>query len=363
MNKLNDGSAFCAHCGKSTEDKSCPHHLLPGTVLNNRYLVGNSIGEGGFGITYIGRDLKLDMRIAVKEFYPAGFANRFNTYSNNVNINYKNGGEYFKSGVERFLQEAKSIAKFNNESSIVDVRDYFEENGTAYIIMEYLEGENLSEKLERDGTFEPEEIFKMFLPIMKTLEKMHRENIIHRDITPQNIRVMPDGSFKLIDFGSARYYDGVDKRTLSVQLKPGYAPIEQYNKNGNQGPWTDVYGLCATIYKCITGKTPVASIERALNDTLKSPSSLGIDISNQLENVLMYGLAVDSDDRCQSMNELIRMTDYYIDSEQISFSDNNFDKSNNQNKHVNDSEQFKTKYADRTYGDTNMYKNAYLQTL
>ena len=234
MNKLNDGSAFCAHCGKSTEDKSCPHHLLPGTVLNNRYLVGNSIGEGGFGITYIGRDLKLDMRIAVKEFYPSGFANRNNTVSNEVTMNYQNEGEYFKTGVENFLREAKSIAKFNNESSIVDVRDFFEENGTAYIIMEYLEGENLSEKLKRDGKYEPEQIFRLFLPMITTLDKMHRENIIHRDITPENVRILPNGTLKLMDFGSARYYTGMEKKTMSVQFKPGYAPLEQYNKKATK---------------------------------------------------------------------------------------------------------------------------------
>ena len=394
MKEIDDNSIYCPFCHATVKDNCAPHHLKPGTVLNNRYLVGNSIGEGGFGITYIGRDLKLDMRIAVKEFYPAGFANRFNTYSNNVNINYKNGGEYFKSGVERFLQEAKSIAKFNNESSIVDVRDYFEENDTAYIIMEYLEGENLSEKLERDGTFNPDEIFKLFLPIMHTLEKMHRENIIHRDITPQNIRVMPDGSFKLIDFGSARYYDGVDKRTLSVQLKPGYAPIEQYNKNGNQGPWTDVYGLCATIYKCITGKTPLDSLERIQNDTLQKPSSLGVNISASLENVLMSGLEVDAGKRCKNMDKLISNTELALSDEIISLESQNFsetyediysnwvasdnhshtdsDKINNNSANESDKfriadtdyrkraadDEYKTMPANRAYGDTQMYKDA-----
>lgn len=304
MNKVNDGSAFCAYCGKSTEDKSCPHHLMPGTVLHDQYKVGYSIGEGGFGITYVGLDMSLDMKVAIKEFFPAGYANRNNTYSNDVTINYRNGGEYFKTGVEHFLDEAKRIAKFNNESSIVDVRAFFEENGTAYIIMEYLEGENLSEKLKRDGNYAPNDIFSMFLPMMGTLEKMHRERIIHRDITPDNIYLLPDGTLKLIDFGSARYYAGMDKRTMSVQFKRGYAPIEQYNQNGNQGPWTDVYGLCATIYKCITGHTPIDSLERSMDDKLKRPSELGVKISIPLEDVLMSGLAVFPEARCQNMNEL-----------------------------------------------------------
>ena len=252
MNEIMDGSRHCSFCGKSTEPHVHPHHLKPGTILHNQYLVGNSIGEGGFGITYVGKDLSLDMKIAIKEYYPSGYANRNNTVSNKVTLNYQNEGEYFQNGVEHFLREAKSIAKFHNEIGIVDVRAFFEENDTAYIIMEYLEGENLSDKIRSGEKFEASEIFKLFLPMMNTLDKMHRENIIHRDITPENVRILPDGTLILMDFGSARYYSGMEKKTMSVQFKPGYAPFEQYNKNGNQGPWTDVYGLCATIYKCIT---------------------------------------------------------------------------------------------------------------
>ena len=359
MNKVNDGSAFCNYCGKSTEDKSCAHHLLPGTVLHNQYKVGYSIGEGGFGITYVGLDMSLDMKVAIKEFFPAGYANRNNTVSNKVTLNYKNEGEYFQNGVEHFLREAKSIAKFNDESSIVDVRAFFEENGTAYIIMEYLEGENLSEKLKRDGNYAPNEIFRMFLPMMGTLEKMHRERIIHRDITPDNIFLLPDGTLKLIDFGSARYFEGMDKKTMSVQFKRGYAPFEQYNQNGNQGPWTDVYGLCATIYKCITGVTPVDSLERSQKVSLELPSSLGAKISEPLEKVLMYGMAIYPENRCPDMRELKSITEEALGNETPSFT-----KSGANVIPVGvvstkaDDEKYQTVFADRTYGDTNMYSNA-----
>ena len=351
---INDGSEFCFNCGKPVNSNRPPHHLKPGTILHNQYLVGNSIGEGGFGITYVGLDLSLDMKIAIKEFYPSGYANRNNAHSNNVTLNYQSEGEYFKSGVENFLREARSIAKFNNESSIVDVRAFFEENGTAYIIMEYLDGENLSDKIKRDGKFKSQEIFKLFLPMMGTLEKLHNENIIHRDISPENIRCMPDNTLKLMDFGSARYYAGMDKKTMSVQYKPGYAPFEQYNKNGNQGPWTDVYGLCATIYKCITGVTPVDSLERCQNDTLKKPSELGADITPSLEQVLMYGLGVYPENRCKSMSELADITRKAL---------------NNSNAVINSGavaagvvygtqiadDQNKTMYADKTYGDREMF--------
>ena len=348
MKEIKDGSNVCCYCSSSTQPSYCPHHLKPGTVLNNRYLVGNAIGEGGFGITYIGRDTKLEYKIAIKEFYPSGFANRNNTVSNEVTLNYQNEGEYFKTGVDNFLREAKSIAKFNNESSIVDVRDFFEENGTAYIIMEYLEGENLSEKLKRDGKFEAEDIFTMFLPMMNTLDKMHRENIIHRDISPDNIRVKLNGELMLMDFGSARYYTGMEKKTMSVQFKPGYAPFEQYNKNGNQGPWTDVYGLCATIYKCVTGVTPVDALERVQTDTLKKPSELGVQISEPLENIIMYGMAVYPENRCSSMRKLKTMTEQALGGKKTIFirQNNSVTADNN-----------RTMLADRTYGDTSMFNS------
>lgn len=348
MKEIDDNSIYCPFCNATVKDNCAPHHLKPGTVLNNRYLVGNSIGEGGFGITYIGRDTKLECKIAIKEFYPSGFANRNNTVSNEVTLNYQNEGEYFRSGVEHFLQEAKSIAKFNNESSIVDVRDFFEENGTAYIIMEYLEGENLSEKLKRDGKFEAEEIFTMFLPMMNTLDKMHRENIIHRDISPENIRVKLNGELMLMDFGSARYYTGMKKKTMSVQFKPGYAPFEQYNKNGNQGPWTDVYGLCATIYKCVTGITPVDALERVQTDTLKKPSELGAHIPEPLENIIMYGMAVYPENRCWSMRQLKTMTEQALEGKKTIYI-------RQKNSVVADNN--RTMLADRTYGDTSMFNS------
>lgn len=361
MKEIKDGSKFCYYCGKSTQSDVQPNLLKPGTILHNQYLVGNVIGEGGFGITYVGLDLSLDMKIAIKEFYPAGFANRNNTVSNSVTLNYENEGEYFRTGVERFLREAKSIAKFHNEKGIVDVRAFFEENDTAYIIMEYLEGENLSQKLKRDGKFEAEDIFTMFLPMMNTLDKMHQENIIHRDITPDNVRILPDNTLMLMDFGSARYYTGMEKKTMSVQFKPGYAPIEQYNPNGNQGPWTDVYGLCATIYKCVTGVTPDDALERGQNDSLKKPSELGIHIPESLENIIMYGMAIRPENRCQSMSELLKITADAINSKNASavkapsaaapsvaapaaaaviYNSNAAD------------DEYKTMYADRTYGDS-----------
>lgn len=315
MTKLEEGAQRCSHCGQSTDVQVVPHHLRQGTILNNKYLVGDAIGEGGFGITYVGFDLNLELKIAIKEFYPNGYANRNNTLGNNVTLNYQHEGEYFKNGKEQFLREAQNIAKFSKEDGVVDVRDYFTENNTAYIIMEYLEGDTLAAHLKKNGRMDATDVFRLMLPVMRSLDKMHNTGIIHRDISPDNIMFTEDHSVRLMDFGSARYFTESEKKTMSVMLKPGYAPYEQYSSKGDQGPWTDVYGLCATMYKCITGNTPVDSLLRCKADTLKKPSQTGIRIPPALEAVLMYGLAVFPEQRCRSMKELIGYTEKALSSE------------------------------------------------
>ena len=302
MNQIPD-NGFCPRCGAVTQPERIAHHIVPGTVLNNKYIVGNSLGEGGFGITYIGRDLNLDVRVAIKEYYPVGFASRNNTLNNDITPSSEKQQAFFHKGKERFLQEARSLARFSNEKGVVFVRDYFEACGTAYIVMEYLDGITLQEYLRQHKTIEAEKAFRMMLPIITSLEHIHKEGIIHRDISPDNIMYMPDGSLKLMDFGSARFFTN-DEKEMSVLVKQGYAPEEQYRRNGAQGPWTDVYALCATIYKCITGVAPEDSLNRMHTDTLKPPSALGVRITQQLEGVLMYGLAVYQQQRCKDMAQL-----------------------------------------------------------
>lgn len=314
MNEI-DGT-YCPHCKKENIPDSVAYRLKPGTVLNKKILVGNCIGEGGFGITYIGRDLTLDRRVAVKEYFPNGYVNRNNNVNQIVSATTDNQISFFKKGLQNFLEEARKIAKLTNVSGIVDVREYFEENGTAYIIMEYLDGVNLSAHLRQNGLFTPETIFTLMLPITYSLQKMHEEGIIHRDISPDNIMYLTDGTLKLTDFGSARYFSNAQKE-MSVVVKQGYAPEEQYSKNGDQGPWTDVYGLCATMYKCITGKIPVDAIDRIKDDTLLPPSALGIQIPEPMQITLMYGLAVFKNDRCQSMQELSYLMEKSLANENI----------------------------------------------
>lgn len=305
MNPIEETDVECPFCGSIINAEIPSHHLAPGTILNNKFIVGAALGEGGFGITYIGRDTKLDMKVAIKEYYPNGYVNRSNTIS--PAINSSTSGErkdFFDAGRERFLREAQILAKFSGSTGIVDVRDFFEENNTAYIVMEYLDGQTLKDYLKNKGTLTPEQTIRLLMPVMESLTKVHTQGLIHRDISPDNIMLV-DGHVKLLDFGAARNVSATANKSLSVMLKPGYAPEEQYRSKGNQGPWTDVYALCATMYKCITGITPDDSTQRVFSDELKTPSALGISIDPVIENALLKGLNVMQKDRYQNIEELL----------------------------------------------------------
>ena len=297
-------SSICSHCGHSNSElkNTPPYHLVPGSVLHDKYLVGRVLGEGGFGITYMGLNTILSKRVAIKEFYPNGAANRTNSISKNVIVS--TGKElFFQNGVERFLQEAKNVAMFSEEEGVVDILDYFQENSTAYIVMEYLEGETLQSFVNTKGPMNSQEVISRLIPVIKSLAVMHKEGIIHRDISPDNIMYTRHGKMKLMDFGSARYFTN-EERAMSIIVKQGYAPVEQYSSKSKQGPFTDVYALCATIYACITGKVPEYSLDRVSNDTLVPPSKLGFSILPHHEAALMHGLKVNAKERTQNMDAL-----------------------------------------------------------
>ena len=293
-----DKRNVCPYCGEITPQKPLPHLLLPGTVLKERYLIGNAVGQGGFGITYVGCDLLLNMRVAIKEYYPTGYASRNTATSADVTVTDSEHAGLLESGKDRFLQEARVLAEFNEEDGIVDVRDYFKENNTAYIVMEYLDGVTLLQCLSTK-CIAPDLLVKM-----RTLEKLHSRQIIHRDISPDNIMVLSNGSMKLLDFGAARQMDYYSQKSMTVVMKPGFAPPEQYRSKGELGPWTDVYALCATIYMCITGHRPDDALERAFSDDMKWPSEMGVPITASLEQVLRKGMAPDRKDRYQTVGEL-----------------------------------------------------------
>lgn len=296
----------CPFCGFDEKNYTpAPHHLPARTILAGKYLVGRVLGEGGFGITYIGWDLNLDIKLAIKEYYPTGFVTRETTVTSTVTPYTGEKGDFFRSGREHFVEEAKRLAKFYTMPGIVSVKDFFLENNTAYIVMEYIEGPTLKKKLSDSGGKLPaDEVFAMMQPLVRSLAEVHKAGIIHRDISPDNIMLTKDNKIKLLDFGAARAFTGSGNRSLSVMLKPGYAPEEQYRSRGAQGPWTDVYALCATIYRCITGVTPDESSERVRHDELQPPSAAGASIAPRLEKALMQGMAVLQENRIHSMEQL-----------------------------------------------------------
>ena len=304
MNEIEVGNTMCQKCGKNLLKEEPMHHLQPGTILAEKYLVGAALGEGGFGITYLGLNTRLDLKVAIKEFFPFGYVHRVATMSSTVTDRTEAADDdFFEKGRERFLAEAKILAKFNSEVGIVSVHDFFEENNTAYIVMEYLEGQTLKSYLAKKGRLSYDDTISLLMPAMRSLDKIHEKGLIHRDISPDNIMLTGD-KVKLLDFGAARYADGGNK-SLSVMLKHGYAPEEQYRRKGEQGPWTDVYALSATIYKCITGATPDDASERAYKDELKAPSEYGIKIDPVCEAALMKGMSVYSNNRYKTVKELI----------------------------------------------------------
>ena len=278
--------------------------LRKGHLLKNRYKVLSVLGQGGFGLTYACHDTTLNLKVAVKEYYPDGFVNR--DCKKSATVTYSTTPEnmgFIEKGLRKFIDEARILAKFSGEDGIVDVRDYFEENNTAYIVMEYLDGKDLRQIIKEKGVMPADYAVRLLLPVMESLEKVHRQGLIHRDISPDNIR-MVGKKVKLLDFGAARDYSFEGNKTMTVMLKRGYAPIEQYGAVDSQGPWTDVYALCATLYLCITGKKPADSLIRWENDPLRKPSQLGVSINPAIENVIMKGLSVSAKDRFQSMKAL-----------------------------------------------------------
>lgn len=287
----------------SQENRVAAHHLPKGTVLNGKYIIDEFLGEGGFGITYKGHDKLLGLSAAIKEFFPNGYAVRHSESSLNITITVNNDTEYFNKWKEKFLNEAQTLASLNDISGIVNVRDYFEENGTAYIIMEYLKGNTLKQIVCSEGAMDPIKITELMLPLLKSLQQVHEQGLIHRDISPDNIMLMTDGKLKLFDFGAAR--DCSDwQRSYSIMLKPGFAPQEQYRSKGMQGPWTDIYEICATMYYCITGIIPDDSMQRVFNDELKTPSEIITNIPSYIENAIMKGLRIQEKERFQSVAEL-----------------------------------------------------------
>ena len=292
----------CPKCGKSIDKYSpLPHHLPPGTLLKDRYVVGGVLGEGGFGITYIGLDQTLNFKVAIKEYYPIDSSVRNNERSLHVSAIMGKRGDSYESGKRRFLSEAKAMARMVKQHNIVNVSDFFEEHNTAYIVMEYIDGLTLSEICRQgEKRLAVNEALDIIEPIFLALEDLHHAGMIHRDVSPDNI-MLENGVVRLLDLGCAKETANMENATTTMAiLKHGYAPPEQYSFRG-QGAWTDVYALGATIYFMITGKVPPHAYDRFDHDEMLPPSRLGISITKSQEDAIMKSLSIFSRDRFQSM--------------------------------------------------------------
>lgn len=314
MNKQIPGISVCPHCGT-------PYHqplqeanaLKPGHILNGKYLVGSVLGQGGFGITYIALDLLLEKKVAIKEYFPVstGMVSRCSNSAVlwNSEVNQKSG---LNSSMDSFLKEARKMAKVESVPCVVNVRDMFSQNNTAYIVMDYIEGETLAHKLQREGPMPFAQCIAMLSPVMKALSQVHQYGVIHRDISPDNIMIQPNGTLKLLDLGAAKEID-IQKMDGSIQssrfvAKEGFSPLEQYTSTERIGTWTDVYSMSATIYYCCTGTLPPLATERVSNDSLSCRAPL----RDREFAVLKQGMALYSKNRIQTMDELLRQLEALI---------------------------------------------------
>ena len=309
MHALAAGETFCSECGRpygSVETE--PFALKPGTILDGKYLVGEMLGQGGFGITYIGFDLLLEQKVAIKEYYPmsTGMVSRENstTVVWSSAVMQKSGME---KGFDSFLKEARKMAKLGGIPGVVGVKSVFIQNETAYIVMDFIEGETLLKKLQRGGPMDYGTCISLMTPIMQALAEVHKHGIIHRDISPDNIMVQSDGKLILLDLGAAKDLDiqGKDGNVQSSQMvaKHGFSPVEQYGQAGKIGPWTDVYAMAATIYYCCTGVLPPSATDRTIDDTLTCRPRL----TKEQFDVLAFCMSVLPQNRPQNMDALLQI--------------------------------------------------------
>jgi serine/threonine protein kinase len=306
--KPTGGEEVCMHCGYIQADKPkqiC--HLYPHTILHNKYIIGRVINNGGFGVVYKAYDMHLDTVVAIKELLPTqnSMVTRMPPSANVIPVNDERN-EAFKNYKLKFMEEARIMAQFSNCDSIVHIYDFFEENNTAYLVMEFLEGKTLREKLNENNDRIPyNEAINIMMPIMQALNLIHKSNIVHKDVSPDNIFICNDGRIKLIDFGAAKFGDNSAINDEAVVTKPGYTPPEQYRLNGEVGAYSDIYSVGAVLYTILSGRIPDESIDRIEHDNLAKLSKLGVDLPIYAEKSIMKALALKSSARFKSMDDFI----------------------------------------------------------
>lgn len=291
--------SVCPHCGYDGSPEQNPQVLEEGTLLNGKYQLGALIGKGGFGITYAAWDENLDRPVAVKEYFPQDFVTR-NVNQGDEVVCLDKYETHFLAGRLRFERESHLLAALREIPNVVRVLDYFSENNTAYIVMEYIRGVSLEAWL-KSHQLRQNQALALIRPVVDALVLLHQQGVVHRDLKPDNIMVQEDGTLRLIDFGAAME---TERNGGTIILSRGYAPAEQYGREyGRQGPWSDVYGMAAVIYQLLTGQVPQEALLRLKRDELKSPAALGVRLRKKQNAALMDALAVQPEKRTQSMEE------------------------------------------------------------
>lgn len=295
FHRYDEDYGMCPNCGYvEGEQVAQAYCLAPGTRLADRYIIGQTLGLGGFGITYKAWDTQLEMVLAVKEYFPSGMVNRAAGQSDVFLVANKQAQEY-RVGKKRFLDEARNLAKFSRHRNIVNVFNFFEANSTAYIVMEYLDGMTLIQTLRsQEEPMPADRCVSIAMDVCEALTSIHKEGILHRDVSPDNIMLCKDGTVKLFDFGAARFaMEAAEDARVTVIVKPGFAPPEQYDRINQQDARTDIYALGATLYYALTGVKPEESTDRRVEDTLKPPRELVDSIPEYVDHAIMRAMALD----------------------------------------------------------------------
>src|SRR4051794_37753493 len=294
----------CGYCDNNQPGKSFQSDVLRlGTILGRKYKLGRLLSRGGFGATYLAWDLNLAVRIAIKEFLPRQLVSRES--GKTAVLAYPGSESAFEAGLHQFLAEARNLAQFRNYPGIISVLDFFPENGTGYMVMEYLDGSTVEQYVSSTGQIGLPLALRVLIPVADALRACHAVNLIHRDVSPDNIFLTSDHQVKLLDFGAARFAVGQRSTNLSVILKEGYAPFEQYQRNGHQGPWTDIYALSATLYRLLTGELPAAAPDRISGVPLSRLVDKGVRVPAPVQALVDKGMALQPERRYQTVDDFL----------------------------------------------------------
>lgn len=308
MQHLKDSNTTCPHCGYPEKHLTVKDSLPVFSILAGKYLLGAPLGKGGFGITYIAMHLPDEKIVAIKEFFPANLAVR-DTDNETVVPADDTKAVYYRTGMKSFSEEGRILYLLSDIEHIVHVTEQIQANNTTYLVMEYVPGISLKKYMkQQQKLFSEQETLTLMQPILIAMQAMHQKGILHRDISPENLMLSPDNTLTLIDFGAARTFSRSDDDNLTVILKRGYAPEEQYHSNSRQGPWTDLYAVCAVMYQMLTGILPQEASARAEEDHLTPISRIeGLSLSPSTCAALEKGLQMDPMERYPDIGALMKV--------------------------------------------------------